>query len=139
MERRRWRRVRSGVGIMVFVLGMTFVTSTTTLANPECPPGEREPYASWVFFGYACQGMCGEQKAGFAWAERNGIGNVSACLARKGGFAEGCRIYAEFTVTAEQAGFEWARENELADGCACGGAGQAFQAGCEAYLGATDD
>ena len=139
MGRRRWRRERSGIGITVFVLGLTFVTSTTSHAKSGCPPGEREPYAPWVFFGYACQGTCREQKAGFAWAERNGIGNASACPARKGGFAEGCRTYAEFAVTAEQAGFEWARENELEDNCACGGAGPAFQAGCEAYLHAIGD
>jgi hypothetical protein len=99
-----------------------------------CAGDAREPYAPWAFFGYACDGRCGVHKAGFAWAERNGIGNPAACGGRDDGFTEGCRAYAESAVTAEQAGFEWARENELATACDCGGAGSAFRAGCEAYL-----
>jgi hypothetical protein len=108
-------------------------------ADPACTRTRREPYAPWVFLGYACQGACLKQKAGFAWAEAHGIGNVAACPGRDSAFGEGCRAHAEFTVTAEQAGFEWARENELADACECGGAGSAFEAGCEAYLRAAED
>jgi hypothetical protein len=102
--------------------------------EPACVANAREAYAPWAFFGYACDGRCRAHKAGFAWAERNGIGNPAACAGRDGGFMEGCRAYAEYAVTAEQAGFEWARENEVANACDCGGAGDAFRAGCEAYL-----
>lgn len=102
--------------------------------EPACVADGREDYARWVFLGYACDGHCREHKSGFAWAERNGIGNPAACAGHAGRFAQGCRAYAQFTVTPEQAGFEWASENELTDACECSGAGQAFEAGCEAYL-----
>lgn len=103
-------------------------------SEPPCAAGGREAYAPWVFFGYVCDGHCRKHKAGFAWAERNGIGNPETCTGPAGPFVEGCRTYASVTVTPEQAGFEWASENELADACECDGAGQAFEAGCEAYF-----
>lgn len=108
--------------------------SADARGEPACASDAREAYAPWAFFGYACDGRCRVHKAGFAWAERNGIGNPAACAGRVGGFNEGCRAYAEYGVTAEQAGFEWARENEVANACDCGGVGNAFRAGCEAYL-----
>lgn len=100
----------------------------------SCDAPGRAPYAERAFFGYACPADCSEHKAGFAWAERRGLANAEACDLRPPARAQGCRIYTEFTVTAEQAGFEWARENEVTDPCDCGGAGEAFRAGCEAYL-----
>lgn len=103
-----------------------------------CSP-TREAYAPWAFFGYACESDCAEQKAGFAWAERNGVSAVPLCNAQSGGYRDGCRAYAEAAVTGEQAGFEWARENEVTEPCACLGAGPAFASGCEAYLGETRD
>jgi hypothetical protein len=88
------------------------------------------------FLGYTCRdARCTSHKAGFDWAERNGIADSRACLARNDiAFAEGCRAYADETVTAEQAGFQWARENDLSDPCLCAGGGAAFEAGCEAYV-----
>jgi hypothetical protein len=103
-------------------------------AAPACVVVERTAYAPWVFFGYLCASTCLEQKAGFAWADRQGIADADACISGGRAFVEGCRAYAESAVTAEQAGFEWARENELADACACGGAGRAFGEGCSAYV-----
>jgi hypothetical protein len=88
------------------------------------------------FLGYPCRdARCGSHKAGFDWAERNGIADVRACQARNDvAFTEGCRVYANETVTPEQAGFQWARENELRDPCLCPGAGPGFEAGCEAWV-----
>jgi hypothetical protein len=104
--------------------------------HARCPgaPG-REPYAPRGFLGYACRDdRCSSHKAGFDWAERNGIADARACTSRNDpAFAEGCRAFAEEAVTPEQAGFEWARENELDDRCHCAGAGPGFEAGCTAY------
>ena len=96
----------------------------------------REPYAPRAFLGYACRDdRCSSHKAGFDWAERNGIADARACTSRNDtAFAEGCRAFADEAVTAEQAGFEWARENELEDHCHCAGAGPGFEAGCAAYV-----
>ena len=96
----------------------------------------REPYAPRAFLGYACRDdRCSSHKAGFDWAERNGIADARACTSRNDtAFAEGCRAFADEAVTAEQAGFEWARENELEDHCHCAGAGPGFEAGCVAYV-----
>jgi hypothetical protein len=89
------------------------------------------------FLGYACRDAeCAAHKAGFAWADGQGISDTAACIdAEDAAFVEGCRAFAELVGTAEQSGFEWARENELGDDCLCGGAGPRFAAGCEAYVG----
>jgi hypothetical protein len=96
----------------------------------------RQIYAPRGFGGYACRDdRCTLHKAGFDWAERNGIADPAACTPpREPAFVEGCRAYAEDAVTAEQAGFEWARENEIGDTCDCTGAGLRFDAGCAAYV-----
>ena len=96
----------------------------------------RKSYAPRGFLGYACRDdRCNSHKAGFDWAERNGIADARACTSRNDpGFVEGCRAFAEEAVTPEQAGFEWARENELDDTCHCPGAGPGFEAGCAAYV-----
>jgi len=120
--------------VRAWLFSVAMIGTANSQAERACAFDGRESYMPWVFLGYACAGHCREHKAGFAWAERNGIGNPAACAGREGGFAEGCRAYAEYAVTAEQAGFEWAVENDLANGCDCGGAGAAFRAGCEAYL-----
>ena len=96
----------------------------------------REAQAVATFLGYACRDPdCAAHKAGFAWADRHGITDPAACAdADDAAFAEGCRAFAELTVTAEQSGFEWARAHGLADDCSCGGAGSRFAAGCEAFV-----
>lgn len=96
----------------------------------------RKSYAPRGFLGYACRDdRCNSHKAGFDWAERNGIADARTCTSRNDpGFVEGCRAFAEEAVTPEQAGFEWARENELDDTCQCPGAGPGFEAGCAAYV-----
>lgn len=88
------------------------------------------------FLGWSCRDAeCGAHKAGFAWADRNGVTDPEACAeAEDPGFVEGCEVFATARVTAEQAGFAWARDNALEDRCRCGGAGPRFEAGCEAFV-----
>ncbi len=110
---------------------------SSSRAAPVCVhESARESYAPRGFLGYAClDDRCNSHKAGFDWAERNGIADALACTSRNDpGFVEGCRAFTEEAVTPEQAGFEWARENELDDTCLCPGAGPAFEAGCAAYV-----
>jgi hypothetical protein len=120
--------------VWAWPFSVAMIGTANSQAEPACGFDARESYLPWVFLGYGCAGHCREHKAGFAWAERNGIGNPTACTGGEGGFTEGCRAYAEYAVTAEQAGFEWAVENDLTNRCDCSGAGDAFRAGCEAYL-----
>jgi hypothetical protein len=96
----------------------------------------RALYAPRSFLGYACrEDDCATHKAGFAWADRQGLTQADACReAEDAHFEEGCRAFVEEAVTAEQAGFEWARENEVVEGCLCRGGGPRFEAGCEAYV-----
>ena len=104
---------------------------------PDCRAASLQPAAApRGFLGYACRDeRCTSHKAGFDWAERNGVREARACQARNDvAFTEGCRAYAVEAVTAEQAGFQWARENDMADPCLCAGGGAAFEAGCEAYI-----
>jgi hypothetical protein len=105
-------------------------------AGTACAMETRQPYAPYVFLGFACRDRdCSAHKAGFAWADRGGIKEPAGCTGTgDAGFQEGCIAYAEDVVTAEQSGFEWARENEIIDDCHCRGAGTRFEAGCEAYV-----
>lgn len=98
-----------------------------------------EPYEPRTFLGYACVGHCEAHKTGFAWGERHGIADPTACTLDDPLVAQGCRAYALDAVTAELAGFEWARENEISDTCRCRGAGPAFEAGCRAFVTSVGD
>jgi hypothetical protein len=128
---------------VVLVLVAWLATRGDVLARPVGTPELRcktpfphEAYAPRGFLGFACRDdRCTSHKAGFDWAERNGIAEARACVTRNDrAFAEGCRVFVERAATAEQAGFEWARENELDDRCLCTGAGMRFEAGCQAYV-----
>ena len=122
-----------GVGLLGLPVG---VLARNGVAAACIPAAAREAYAPRGFLGYACRDdRCNSHKAGFDWAERNGIADALACTSRNDpGFVEGCRAFAEEAVTPEQAGFEWARENEIEDTCHCAGAGPGFEAGCAAYV-----
>jgi hypothetical protein len=128
----------SGLTLLcIGVLGLPAgVPARNGVADACDPASSRQLDAARSFLGYACRDdRCNSHKAGFDWAERNGVVDTRACTARNDpGFAEGCRAFVEDAVTAEQAGFEWARENEFGDSCHCAGAGPRFEAGCEAYV-----
>jgi hypothetical protein len=136
---------------LLWMLWLVWVSMTTghpaATASPKTLPGiapapicgadpPRHDPMPRGFLGYACRdARCTSHKAGFDWAERNGIADGRSCVTRNDvAFAEGCRAYADEAVTAEQAGFRWARENDLGDSCLCAGGGAAFEAGCEAYV-----
>ncbi|MDH4311771.1 MAG: hypothetical protein OEY13_02005 [Gammaproteobacteria bacterium] len=136
----RWSSGMRSAGLTLLCLGLLCVPPgalAPSHAAGACRPGpSRQVYAPRSFLGYACRDdRCNSHKAGFDWAERNGIADARACTSRNDpAFAEGCRAFAEEAVTPEQAGFEWARENELEDRCHCAGAGAGFEAGCAAYV-----
>jgi hypothetical protein len=127
-------------GLVLLWLGLSILpgsaSSNTTVVKTCSPASARTAYEPRGFGGYACRDdRCSSHKAGFDWAQRNGIADASACASpRDPAFVEGCRAFAEEAVTAEQAGFEWARENEIEDTCDCAGAGPGFDAGCVAYV-----
>jgi hypothetical protein len=138
-QRSRQRRILSLAWIALAVAPTYAATAAPGLAR-STHPCRAEPQAHAPaprgFLGYACRdARCSSHKAGFDWAERNGIDDGRACLARNDpAFTEGCRAFADTAVTAEQAGFHWARANDLADQCLCTGAGPGFEAGCAAYI-----
>lgn len=136
----RWSRCIRSSGLALLgmgLLGLPFSAPARSGIADACNhAAARQVYAPRGFLGHAClDDRCSSHKAGFDWAERNGIADALACTSRNDpGFVEGCRAFAEEAVTAEQAGFEWARDNELDDTCLCAGAGPAFEAGCAAYV-----
>jgi len=136
----RWSRCIRASGLALLgmaLLGLPAGAPARDVIADAChAAAARQVYAPRGFLGYAClDDRCNSHKAGFDWAERNGIADALACTSRNDpGFVEGCRAFAEEAVTPEQAGFEWARENELDDTCHCAGAGPGFEAGCAAYV-----
>lgn len=136
----QWPRGMRSAGFTLLCLGLLCAPPgalAPSRAAEACRSNtSRQVYAPRSFLGYACRDdRCNSHKAGFDWAERNGIADARACTSRNDpAFAEGCRAFAEEAVTPEQAGFEWARENELEDRCHCAGAGAGFEAGCAAYV-----
>lgn len=58
-------------------------------------PRPRTPKPLPTFGGYPCHtDDCAEDKAGYRWAEENGITNPDSCTGKTGAFIEGCRVYA---------------------------------------------
>ena len=47
------------------------------------------------YAGDGCTEDCGGHKAGYAWAEENGITDPGDCGGNSWSFVEGCRAYAE--------------------------------------------
>jgi len=128
-------RPRSPTALMLLVLALP--AGASLAGDMRCRADARhEPPGTRTFLGYACrQPDCAAHKAGFAWADRQGVTDAAACAeADDVAFGEGCRAFTEVAGTAEQSGFEWARANELPDDCACAGAGPRFAAGCEAFV-----
>jgi len=138
MARSSIHLTRRRCALFAVVLSWLALASGPTVARDAACAGESRHEAQTVhsFLGYACRDPdCGAHKAGFAWADRQGITDAAACAsAEDAAFGEGCRAFVERAVTAEQSGFEWARANALPDDCSCGGAGPRFAAGCEAFV-----
>ena len=124
------------MALLLATLGASLPGCSTAAAAAGCAPMARQPAAPFAFMGFACVDPgCAEHKAGFAWAERAGLGSAAGCA--RGGtprWQEGCRAFVRDAVTPEQSGFQWARANEIGDPCLCQGAGPRFQEGCEAYV-----
>ncbi len=47
-----------------------------------------------TFGSYPCSGSCQENKAGYRWAQQNGIVDPDSCTGKTSSFIEGCRVYA---------------------------------------------
>lgn len=47
------------------------------------------------FGGYECTDNCSGHKAGFEWAERNGITDEYECVSNSASFDEGCAVYVD--------------------------------------------
>jgi len=48
-----------------------------------------------TFGGYECTDDCSGHKAGYEWAEQNGVSNENDCDGNSGSFEEGCRAFIE--------------------------------------------
>ncbi len=131
------RRRRLSIPPLALVMFATLGAPPSAWGTALCPgTAGTAPQGTRSFLGRPCRDAgCTAHKAGFAWADRQGIDNAQACAqAEEPAFDEGCRSFAEDSVTAEQSGFQWARENRLVDACECRGAGPRFEAGCEAWV-----
>ena len=65
---------------------------TIPYERPKSPPKAATPAPE--FGGYPCLGDCSDDKAGYRWAEQNGITDPDSCTGNTGTFIEGCRVYA---------------------------------------------
>ena len=65
---------------------------TNPYDKPPRPPKAQAP--ALKFGGYPCIGDCSDDKAGYRWAEQNGITDPDSCTGNTGEFIEGCRVYA---------------------------------------------
>jgi len=67
---------------------------TVPYEKPQSPPKAPTPAPAPMFGGYPCIGDCSDDKAGYRWAEQNGITDPDSCTGNTGTFIEGCRVYA---------------------------------------------
>ena len=134
-HRPRGAHARATRRALAALLGLALVQAAQATGG-GCDAGAPAPGRARTFLGFACRDAgCAAHKAGFAWADREGIDDVAACGGTdEAAFEEGCRAFAGASVTAEQSGFQWAAENALGDDCDCSGAGARFAAGCEAFV-----
>ena len=76
------------------------LANVTRAENGRDVPNEKQaskttaPKPVAKFGGYPCSSDCSDDKAGYAWAQRNGISDPDSCTGMTGGFIEGCRVYA---------------------------------------------
>ena len=68
--------------------------------KPAAPPQALKP--TLKFGGYPCSGDCSDDKAGYRWAEQNGITDPDSCTGNTGAFIDGCRVYARERAAASQ-------------------------------------
>ena len=61
-------------------------------ATPAPAPQAAKPIPK--FGAYPCTGNCSDDKAGYRWAEQNGITDPDSCTGDTGAFIDGCRVYA---------------------------------------------
>ena len=64
------------------------------VSNEKQAPKKTAPKPIAKFGGYPCSTDCSDDKAGYAWAQKNGITDPDSCTGTTGGFIEGCRVYA---------------------------------------------
>ena len=72
----------------------TRTANSRDVTNDKQVPKKTAPNPVAKFGGYPCSTDCSDDKAGYAWAERNGISDPDSCTGTTGAFIEGCRVYA---------------------------------------------
>lgn len=73
-----------------FVFVMPIIDFIDEVQSPA-PPSKPNP----TFYGYPCTGDCSGHKAGYEWAETNGINDASDCSGKSESFIEGCTAWTE--------------------------------------------
>lgn len=95
---------------LAYLLGLQFVRYERSVAHERtavsappmpAPGGGRRaahvaaPDRRVEFGGYPCSSDdCGEDWAGYRWAERNAVADPDDCTGKTASFIEGCRVYA---------------------------------------------
>ena len=59
-----------------------------------------------TFNGYPCTVDCSGHEAGYEWAERKGINDISDCGGNSNSFIEGCQSFVEENEPEEYESFE---------------------------------
>lgn len=73
-------------------------------------PALAQQPAHKTFLGYSCIDVCKGHKAGYLWAEQNGIADEDDCTGNSESFLEGC-----FAYVAQQALFPPYSDDDVAD------------------------
>jgi hypothetical protein len=74
--------------------GAVPLENNRTIPYDKPPPSPKASAPVPTFGGYPCSGDCSDDKAGYRWAEQNGITDPDSCTGNTGAFIEGCRVYA---------------------------------------------
>ena len=74
--------------------GSVPLQDSRTIPHDQPTPAPKASEPAPTFGGYPCNGDCSEDKAGYRWAQQNGIRDPDDCTGNSGSFIEGCRVYA---------------------------------------------
>jgi hypothetical protein len=69
-----------------------------------------------TFKGYPCTVDCSGHEAGYEWAERKGINDISDCGGNSNSFIEGCQSFVEENEPEDYGSFESGGSDDFEEG-----------------------
>ncbi len=87
-----WRKFAIGAAVLAVVL---VAANYQERWSADRWRADKHLEGSKTFKGYGCRDDCSGHRAGYEWAQRNGLRSASQCSGNSESFIEGCVAFAE--------------------------------------------